>query len=52
MIPAFLLLRYVLTTLGINKLSKIQAWWLGGLATSGEGDALVDEEGNLVTKVE
>lgn len=48
--PAFLLLRYVLTTLGLKKLTKMQAWWLGGLATSGEGDAMTDEEGNLITK--
>jgi hypothetical protein len=48
--PAFLLLRYVLAKLGIKKLSKVQAWWLGGLATSGEGDELLDEEGQIVSK--
>ncbi len=48
--PAFFLLSYVINSLEIKKLDKVQAWWLGGLATSGMGDELIDEEGNLITK--
>ena len=48
--PTFQLLRYVLVTLGIKKLSKVQSWWLGGLATSGEGDEFLDEEGKVISK--
>lgn len=47
--PAKLLLQYIANDLGIT-MYGIKAYWLGGLATSGAGDALVDESGTPVTK--
>lgn len=47
--PAFLLLQYIANDLGVSIL-QAKAWWLGGLATSGQGDELTDENGCVVTK--
>jgi hypothetical protein len=40
--PATELMRYILANKSIKKVKSIRAYWLGGLATSGEGDASVD----------
>lgn len=47
--PAAELLQYISNDRGIEILDA-QASWLGGLATSGLGDALLDEHGNPITK--
>lgn len=47
--PAILLLDYIATKENVI-IKSVQAWWLGGLATSGNGDQLLDEEGNVITK--
>jgi hypothetical protein len=36
--PAVELMRYICQTEGIAGIKKVKAWWLGGLATAGEGD--------------
>ncbi len=48
--PAAAILRYIIKHEGLKKPSKVKAWWVGALATSGQGDVLTDEEGNIVTK--
>lgn len=47
--PAEILLQYIANDRNVN-VYDVKAWWLGGLATSGVGDALQDEEGNPITK--
>ena len=47
--PAAELLQYISNDRGIQILDA-QASWLGGLATSGLGDALLDEHGNPISK--
>jgi len=47
--PAAELLQYIANDRGIEIIDA-QASWLGGLATSGLGDALFDEQGNPITK--
>lgn len=47
--PAVEVLQYISNDRGIEILGA-QASWLGGLATSGLGDALLDEHGNPITK--
>ena len=47
--PAALLLQYIANDTGLEILDA-HASWLGGLATSGLGDALLDENGNPITK--
>lgn len=47
--PAVELLQYIANNRGIE-IFDAQASWLGGLATSGLGDALLDENGNPITK--
>lgn len=47
--PANSLIQYISNDLNI-KISNVKSWWLGGLATSGCGDLLVDRYGNPITK--
>lgn len=47
--PAILLLQYIAKTKKA-KIFEAHAWWLGGLATSGDGDVIKDDSGNPVTK--
>ena len=47
--PALLILQYIAANKGYTILSA-KAWWLGGLATSGNGDHLIDQNGNPITK--
>lgn len=47
--PAELLLSYIAADKGIS-IRKVHAWWLGGLATSGNGDVVADENGQSITK--
>lgn len=48
--PATTLINYIVQNKKLGKVIKIKAWWLGGLATSGLGDAVLDEEGMKVKK--
>lgn len=47
--PAFNLLQYIANN-RILKIVSVKASWLGGLATSGYGDILMDANGNPITK--
>ena len=47
--PALSLVRYIEQAENTN-IEKIKAWWVGGLATSSNGDVLVDENGTIVKK--
>lgn len=47
--PAIELLQYIANDKNV-KIHDVKASWLGGLATSGLGDALLDERGNPITK--
>lgn len=47
--PAVLLLQYIAKSKNV-KIQKAHAWWLGGLATSGDGDVIKDHRGNPITK--
>jgi hypothetical protein len=48
--PGIILLEYLLSTLGIpnDTIDRIQAFWLGGLATSNTGDTLLDQNGSKI----
>lgn len=48
--PAKLLISYICQKKHIRKLVKVRAWWLGGLATSNEGDVILNDEGIVVGK--
>jgi hypothetical protein len=48
--PAKELLRYIIHSLSLGGLKATDAWWLGGLATSGEGDLLLGPEGKKIGK--
>ena len=47
--PAYNLLQYISNNRNIV-IESVQASWLGGLATSGLGDAITDDDGNPITK--
>jgi hypothetical protein len=47
--PALRILQYIAANKGYTIFSA-KAWWLGGLATSGDGDHLLDQNGNPITK--
>lgn len=47
--PASQLLQYIANDKCI-RIMDVQASWLGGLATSGQGDAILDQEGKPITK--
>jgi hypothetical protein len=47
--PAKQLMQYISNALGVE-IIDIKASWLGGLATSGLGDAIADERGTPITK--
>ncbi|MCD8055973.1 MAG: hypothetical protein LUE25_04565 [Clostridiales bacterium] len=47
--PAIQLIQYISNALTIE-IVNVKSSWLGGLATSGLGDAIVDEQGNPITK--
>lgn len=48
--PAVELVRYIAQRKQLSDIKAVRAWWVGGLATSGQGDTLTDEEGNPITK--
>ncbi len=48
--PAKLLVEYILQEEQLIGIHNIKASWLGGLATSGEGSILLDNNGNQITK--
>lgn len=47
--PACILLQYIANDMNIT-INSVKAFWLGGLATSGNGDILLDSEGRPVAK--
>lgn len=47
--PAMELLQYIANDRNIQ-INAVKASWLGGLATSGLGDAIIDENGHPITK--
>lgn len=47
--PAALLLGYVQQHLGLA-ITGVRAWWIGGLATARDGDALLDNAGKPISK--
>ena len=46
--PDLYLISYIAKKKGIT-FNKVKCWWTGALATSGDGDILLDENGNKVT---
>lgn len=48
--PATELIRYILAHKSIKKVKSVRTYWLGGLATSGEGDVLVNRNRQAVGK--
>jgi len=47
--PAVLLIGYIYQHFNIE-IIKVKAYWLGGLATTRDGDKLLDDDGNIVSK--
>jgi len=48
--PAIEIIRYIARHLSIKKIDKVEAWWLGGLATSGLGDLIRAANGEPVKR--
>jgi len=48
--PALEIVKYVATDLGLKTVDHVDAWWLGGLATSGLGDILHSPEGDMISR--
>lgn len=48
--PATKLVHYICAKEGLDRLVSVQAWWLGGLATSGQGDTLMGTDGQAVAR--
>ena len=48
--PANSLMKSVVHRLGIRKITAVKAYWLGGLATSGLGDRVLDDNGNPIKR--
>ena len=48
--PALEIVKYVATDLGLKNVDHVEAWWLGGLATSGLGDVLHTPEGEKISR--
>jgi hypothetical protein len=48
--PAKLLVEYIIEKENLVDIQNIKASWLGGLATSGKGSFLLDNNGNQITK--
>ncbi len=48
--PPMLLISYVQKKKGYKKIERVRAWWLGGLATSGEGDVILGDNGKAIGK--
>lgn len=48
--PADLLARYVINNEGLNDISNIDAWWVGGRATGAGGHDLTTQDGSEVGK--
>lgn len=48
--PAKTLVNYLIKSNNFKKITKVKAWWLGGLATSGLGDEIFDDLGKAVKK--
>jgi hypothetical protein len=47
--PGMELVRRIIHDCRITSFTKLQAWWLGGLATSGEGDKITSKTGAAIT---
>lgn len=48
--PAVELARYIVQKKRFTEVSRFEAWWVGGLATSGLGDHLLDSDGKRITR--
>ncbi len=48
--PAVEIVKYILKSEKINSVKYVKASWLGGLATSGLGHVVKDEQGHAITK--
>lgn len=48
--PPYSIVSYIVNKEDLQDIRRIKASWLGGLATSGEGDLLKDNYGNSITK--
>jgi serine/threonine protein kinase len=48
--PAEILLRFLISRFRIADIQKLKAYWLGGLATSGLGDRMLNRSGNQVKR--
>lgn len=48
--PAVEIIKYIVKTLGLNRIDSIKAYWLGGLATSGLGDVLQMADGTTISR--
>ncbi len=48
--PAKTLINYIVKSKKLKKVEAVKAWWLGGLATSGLGDEVLDDKGVAVRK--
>lgn len=40
-VPEIELLRYIIHAKSMKRVERVEAWWLGGLATTGQGDTLL-----------
>jgi hypothetical protein len=48
--PAEILLRFLISRFRIAQLQSVKAYWLGGLATAGIGDRVLDESGKPIKR--
>jgi len=48
--PAIEIVKYIAFDLGLSKIDNIQAYWLGGLATSGLGDLIHAPDGSKISR--
>lgn len=48
--PALQLVKYIISRKGLVGITKVEAFWLGGLATAGAGSILKDTHGNPIKK--
>lgn len=48
--PAGLLISYILRHIGVANVKSLKAYWLGGLATSGQGDTILGVSGSKIRR--
>lgn len=48
--PAVELLAYIARDRHIDEIESVEAWWVGGLATTGEGDRFIGDSGAILKK--